>query len=344
MGIRTLVLGLMGAASLGAQHHFNWQDACFANPGAPFCSGHDFAVKPVKPAKDASTPSDVVTNPVPSTPQPVAPALIVVGRIDWRFADPSAQALAGFNFSDISVSPIARNLIGQLGAAANQGGLNEGEVQKIFDSLSGADQVVASVRDNGIVFLITGSATENAPTLEPGWKAVRVVGNAMLIGQEEAVDQAAQRISMGSPRSELTRLAEQLSANSEFWAVGSGQLAGPQAVSAGVKRFSLAMAIRDRLTSEAVFEFNQPPDASMLRAWPATYGTATIEGRLVHARMSMEAGEMQQRFSQIAASPLGQNLAALVKSARNLPACCALVTRHTKAVIYGLDSGPKEVK
>jgi hypothetical protein len=91
------------------------------------------------------------------------------------------------------------------------------------------------------------------------------------------------------------------------------------------------------------FEFNQVPDANTLRMWPATLGGATIEGNVVHARMSMEAAEMEQKFGPIAASPLGQSLAALIKAARYLPVRGTTETRHTKPVIYGLDGGPKEV-
>src|SRR5258708_7233259 len=47
MRIRILALGLAWTASLCGQHHrFSWQEACFKNPRAPYCSGHEYAVKP----------------------------------------------------------------------------------------------------------------------------------------------------------------------------------------------------------------------------------------------------------------------------------------------------------
>ena len=47
---------------------------------------------------------------------------------------------------------------------------------------------------------------------------------------------------------------------------------------------------------------------------------------------------MQQKFGQIAGSPLGQGLAALVEAARYLPVRDNTVPKQTKPIIYGLDS------
>src|ERR1700719_5119583 len=145
MRIRTLAFALAWTASLSAQHHrFSWQDACFKNPRAPFCDGHEYAVKPVPPGKDGA-PRSSVKDPseVPSTP-----SATVAGGIDWRFADPSADALAGFNFSKLSASPLARGLIAQLVAGQ---GATEADIQKIFAGLCGADKIGLSLRDDQIV-------------------------------------------------------------------------------------------------------------------------------------------------------------------------------------------------
>ena len=110
-----------------------------------------------------------------------------------------------------------------------------------------------------------------------------------------------------------------------------------------MKRFSLTVSIQNRLTSDMAFEFNGTPSATTLRTWQTKLGAATLEGNEVHVRMSMEGDEMQQRFGKIAASLVGQRLAALVKAARYLPMRDTTVPRQTKPVIYGLDDGPKEV-
>ena len=350
MRIRILCLGLVWAATLCGQynrgHRFSWQEACYKNPGAPFCAGHDFAIKKTPPGKDG-THSGGIADPGPfsSTPETLTPSVIVAGGIDWRFADPLADALIGFNFSKLAGSPVARALIAQL--EANQG-LAEGEPQKIAGALSGMDNVAISVHENQIVMMVTGSRTDSTlPALEPGWKAVPVAGNGMLIGHADAVDEARQRMASETTESSagpLAGFAEARQANSEFWAVGSAALAGPQAVSAGAKRFSLTVSIGDRLSSDLAFEFNGAPDAKALQMGAPAMDAAAVEGNVVHVRMSMEAEEVQLAFGQITASPLGQRLAALVKAARCLPIHDATAKPRTKPMIYGLDDGPKEVK
>jgi hypothetical protein len=302
-----LALALAWTASLCAQHHrFSWQDACFKNPAAPFCDGHEYAVKPVPPA-----PRSSVKDPNPSAPQSETPSVIVAPSIDWRFADPSADALAAFNFSKLSASPLARGLLAQLVAGQ---GATEADIRKIFAGLCGADKIALSLRDNQIVMMITGRAPDSIlPTLETGWKAVPAPGNATLLGHAEAVDRAAQRIAMEGPPADLQ-------ANGEFWAAGpAGQ--------AGVKRVSLTVTIRDRVTSDLAFEFDGVPDTSK---WP----DAVIEGNVVHVRTG---------DGQIAGNPLAQRLASLLMAARYLPQRGVTEAGHARPVIYGLDSGPKEV-
>jgi hypothetical protein len=344
MTIRMLALGLVWAAMLCGQSRFRWQDYCFKNPASPVCRGNDYAVKPPAPAKDTA-PRGVVTNPLPSTPQAakpsiVKPSLIVVGGIDWRFADPFPDALVGFNFSRLSASPLTRSLITLLGARQ---GLAEADLQKIFDGLSGVDQVALSVRNDRIVAMVTGSVADALPAPEAGLKAVPLTGSAMLVGHADAVDQAMQRIAMKGPPTELTRLAEQRQASSEFWAIGSAGLGGPQLASAGVKRFLLTVSVQNRLISDLALEFSGVPSASTLRTWQTKLGAATVEGNAVHVRTSMEAEEAQQRFGQIADGPMGQGLAALVEAARYLPVRDTTVPKRTKPMIYGLDGGPREV-
>jgi hypothetical protein len=345
VNIRVLAYIVASAAGLSAQyhgaHHFSWQEACFKNPAAPYCDGHDFAIKPTKPAKDGAHPSaGTSSDPLPSTTESPTPSVIVEGAIDWRFADPLADTLARLKFSQLSASPFALNLMAQLAAGE---GISQAEMRKIFERLSGVDQVALSVRDDRIVLMIAGRTTDSTlPAPEAGWKAVPVRGNALLVGNSEAVDQAVERIATQGPPAELARSAEQLQ-DSDFFAIGSARTAGPEAVSAGVKRFQLTASMRDRLISDAAFEFNGVPDAKTLQMWPATFGGAMIDGNVVHQRISMEADEVQQKSGQIASSALGRRLRDLAKAVQHLPALDNKVTGHTKPVIYGLDDGPKEV-
>ena len=143
MRIRIIALSFACGASLyGQTRNFSWQDLCFKNPASPVCQGNDYAVKAQK--KDAPAPS-VVTNPFPpqgakaspANRSSAKPALITVGGIDWRFADPFADAVIGFNFSGISGSPLVRSLVTSLGTKQ---GLTEADIQKIFDGISDVDQ------------------------------------------------------------------------------------------------------------------------------------------------------------------------------------------------------------
>jgi hypothetical protein len=345
MRIKIAILGFAFAASLCAQKK-SWQDACFNNPGAPYCQGHDFAIKKqpqanTAPANTTTAPRGVVGRPSAPSARTAAPALIVVGSIDWRFADPFPDALIGMNFNTLAASPLARNLVAQLGA---QQGLAAADIQKIFDGLSDVDQVAISVRDNRMVVMVTGRVTNaDIPAPEAGLKVFPVSGNSMLVGHADAVDQAARRLAMQSQPSDLTRMAEQQQAASEFWLIGSPRMAGPQAASAGVKRISLTVSIRERFSSDMAVEFNSIPNANIVRALQTSMGPVTLEGNAAHVRMSMEGAEVQQKFASIAAGPLGQQLSGLIAAAKYLPARDTTVPKQTKPVIYGLDDGPKVV-
>jgi hypothetical protein len=337
MSIRILAFILVCTATFyGQRHRFSWQEACFKNPAAPYCPGHDFAIKP-EPKNPAAR--NVVTNPFPGMPRESDASVIAVSGIDWRFADPAPDVLAGFNFAGLSSSPIARGLIAQLGASQ---GLAETDVRQIFERLSSVDQVAFSVRGNQIVAMVSCATDTILPPVQNGWKTAPVNANALLVGDAAAVDEAVQRIGTKGAVTELASWAGERQTRSEFWAVGPAGYVGPQALSAGVKRFSLAIFLRDRPFSDAAFEFEGVPAPNTLQMWPAL-GEGTIEGRTVHVRMPIESDEALQQFGQIAASPLGQHVGALLPVARNLPMRDTTVPKRTKPVIYGLDGGPKEV-
>src|SRR5215813_1041646 len=104
--VRKLAFALVFATTLGTslyaqRRRFSWQDACFNNLAAPYCAGHDFAIKPTRPEKNPS-PASILRNPMAPSAQRVTPAMTVVGGIDWRFADPMADALVGFNLGGLT--------------------------------------------------------------------------------------------------------------------------------------------------------------------------------------------------------------------------------------------------
>ena len=324
----------MFAASLYGQktHKFSWQDACFNNPTAPYCMGHEDAIK-----RSARTKEAVAAN--AGTHRQSTPLPIVSGGIDWRFADPLADAIAGFNFKGLSASPLARRLVIQLGEAE---GVTEADMKKKFDGLFGVRQVAISTHDSRIVAMITGVSVSTLPALEAGWKAVPVSDDAILVGHADAVDQAVQRIAMKGPLGASTRFAQERQLNSEFWAVGSDRFVGPQSESTRLQRFSLELSVQDRFVSDVAFEFNGVPNVDPFPVWPVL-GDAAIQGNAVHARSSLEGDEAQRRVGQMAGSSLGQRLAALVTAGRYLPFRDINVLKQTKPVIYGLDGGAKVI-
>ena len=267
--------------------------------------------------------------------------MITVGGIDWRFAEPFADALMGFNLERLAASPITRSLILQLGARA---ALSEADLQKILDGLGGVDQVAVSIRNNRVVVMLSGSATDSMlPSPDSGMKTIALPGGSYLVGHPDVIDWAARRVEMKGPPTDLTRMAEQWQSSSEFWVSGSAALLGPQARSAGLARFSLTVWIRDRLTTDLAFEFNGPPDPEMVKRFQSSLSAASLEGNSLHLRTSISAADVQQKIAEIVASPVGEQLAALVAAARYLRVPETAAPKQTKPVIYGLDDGPREV-
>ncbi len=265
--------------------------------------------------------------------------MISVGGIDWHFADPNADIVMGFNFTALANSPLTRMMIAQLGA---QNGLADADVQKILDRLADAEQVAVSVHNNKVVVMLTGPAAEQALAApEPGLKTVLLNNGTILMGHAEAVDWAMQRIDWKGPLSSLAQNAEQHQATAELWVIGGPAAGGPAAMRAGIRQIALTVWVRDRLTSDMSVEFSAPPLPAMFHS---NIATTSIEGNTAHMRLSMDANDVQQKFSQIASGPLGPSLSAMIDAAHYLPARAAAAPVSKRPVIYGLDDTPREVK
>lgn len=329
MKLRVLLFGMAATWSLFAQHHrFSWQEECFKNPGAPYCPGHEYAVKPTKGNNRTSSGGGSYLGTLPAT--------IDAAGIDWRFADPSADAVAVLSGRKLSASPLAHSLLDQL--AASQG-LRADEIEKVYRGLAGPDQIALSIRDGMMVLMVIGRAPDSIlPAPEAGWKAMSLEGGALLIGHADAVNQAAQRMAVPLSLGDLAGAALQRQTDGEFWAIGSAKLVGPDAVAAGVKRFSLTASLRDGLTIDTIFEYEKAPDPNSGTSSLKSSADAQIVGNVMHRQ------ETLRSFDQIAGSPLGQRLAPFIQSARYLPVRDTATTVHTKPVIFGLDDGPREAK
>lgn len=328
--IRLLALGLLCIASLYGQRKFSWQNACFNNPGLPYCQGRDFAVKPTKPGKNGSAGS-YVNGTASMTAEDVSPSVIGVSGINWRFADPGADSLASASFNNMAPSPLACFVMSAL--AANQG-LKEANMGPIFNAFAGVDQVAISIRGDQTLIMVSGTSRDSTlPALEAGWKATPA-GNGMLIGPAEAVDQAAQRIAADGPLSELAGLAAKRQANGDIWIASSTDA---DAVKAGAKRLVVTASMRDRLTGDSVFEFGKQPDAKTIETLPVGPGIASVDGSKVHVKMSVEIDKVQPSLAEIAGTPLGEYLWVLVRAGRYVPARDP-AKAQPKPKILGLDN------
>lgn len=307
------------------------------NPRLPYCAGHELYGKAKRPKNVATTngASSVYLDPLQATAEDDAPpSVITTSAINWRFADPHADALASISFSRIAATPIELGVMAGLGSKL---GLSADDMATVFDAFSEVDQVALSIRAGRILIMVTGCAPDAViPALEANWKA-EPIKNGMLIGPSNDVDQAILRIADDGALSELARLASTRQANGAFWATGSGDVAGAVAEGANVKRFTLTASMRNRLASDLAFEFQQPPDENALRALPVPLGGATTTGNSAHFKMSMEADEIEQNIDQIALTPLGKYVGALVAAGRYIPRHDPDAKPRVKPTIHGLD-------
>ena len=326
MKIRIAALALAFAAILPAQHRrFSWQESCFKNPGLPYCQGHEYAIKKPKPSKEKPG-----TTAAPSTADDAAS-----DGIDWRFVDPQAEWLAGFNFNELRPSPLARTLLSRLGAMQ---GLTASEMQAIFDALAGVQRIAVSAVDKRVLIMAVCNAPPSAaPSVEPGWRTARVGGNAILAGDAESVDRALERLAADGPLSDLAALALERQGNSDVWVAGSGKMAVSRPIDGEIARFSIAASIQEQFNADLLLDFKRVPDAGVIRNWPRMMHTVTFDGDIAHISIRMEGDEVLRRFDEIAASLVGERLGALLAAARHIPATSANTAGHDKPVVYGLD-------
>jgi hypothetical protein len=333
--MRLWLSGLICACSLYAQAYGpklkGFTESCFRNPALPYCATRDFAPKPApKNGSGYGTASNA-----PQTS-------IDLAGIDWRFADPGADFLAVVDCRQLSASLPARALISQLGSKQ---GLTAAQTEDVLRALSGMGQVALSMRQDAVLMMVNGRPPDAVlPALEASWKSLPLAADTVLIGPASAVDQAAKRLSLETPLTDFALAALQRPVEAGFWMAASATLAGPEAVTAGAKRFELATTLADRLSNLTVFHFDAAPDSASIRPWLNTLGGVNLQGNIVHARAFIEPADVQQDFAHIAASPLGLGFAAIIRSARYLPVRDTAATVHAKPVIYGLDGGPREMK
>ncbi len=351
MRIHALALGFLCTAGLWGQG-MNWQNYCFDHPKAAPCPNREFSGKRNAGQSDPAPSSNGVTKqmwaPIPKTPggrytgggqESTESGLLAFGDVNWQFAEPASDALAGFHVSRLAASPLARSVIVALGA---ERGLSGAAMQKILDQIANVDEAGVSVKDNRIVAAVTGPVNESL-VVSGDLKAMPISKRLGLIGQPDAVDQATQRIAFNGPSTDWTRMAEKWQSGSDFWVVGSGEILGLEAAATGLRQFSVTVWAGEQLSVDMVFDFSAPLSAEALAKWQAALGPVEPEGNTIHFRTSVGADELNAKLARFTESPLGQPLASLVQAAQVLPVRESAKPRPTKPVIYGLDNGPRTV-
>lgn len=314
---------------------FDFQEACFRNPSLPYCAMRGFVIKPPKGGAKSSGAYGTAPAGQPGS-------TVDAAGIDWRFADPSADALLVLNCAKLANSALAHGLIDQLAAAQV---VPPAEARNVYRVLSELGQVAVSVRGDATLVLVTGRAPDAIlPALNANWKSAPVGENALLIGNADSVAPALQRLMAANALEELPSAAQLRPAEAGFWAAGFAKLAGKEAVRAGAKEFGLTASLSDHLTVETAFEFEAAPDPIAMKAWLGTLGDVSFEDGAVRVKSSKSADEVSRDLAQIAESPFGLMLGSIISSARYLPVADTATTVHTKPVIFGLDDGPREVK
>lgn len=335
MKLLLVASGFVLACSLHAQSYGpkvkDFTESCFRNPALPYCKTRDFVTKPG--AKGATN-----TYGTAATGSPTVDA----AGIDWRFADPSADSLAVLDCAQLSTSPLAKSIFGELSSTQ---GLTPAQAQDLLRALSSVSKVALSIHQDSVLVMVTGRPSDAVlPALEAGWKAVPLGASALLIGRSAAVDEASKRLTLDTELGDFPLAAQHRPAEAGFWMVASAKLAGQEAIAAGAKQFELTALLADPVSTVTAFHFDSAPDPASIRPWLNTLGGTSVQGDVVRARVYIDAPALQENSAHIAATPLGVGLSAVIRSARYLPVRDTAATVHTKPVIYGLDDGPREVK
>ena len=143
MRLKALAFAILCAIECPAQSHMNWQNYCFEHPKAAFCPNREFSGKRTQPNEpEPTSPAVIRSNARVNTPgaarAPVTATnanviATVRSDINFQFADPAADALAGIHVRRIVDAEITRALISAL---LSRRGLNQEAVQDLLNRSS----------------------------------------------------------------------------------------------------------------------------------------------------------------------------------------------------------------
>ena len=277
------------AQGIGFKSYKTYEEYCFDNPKAPTCVNG----KPLK-MEDFNKgllykPRVVPRGPRVQTIQPMPPVTQTLQlRADWRFAHPGAELLAGIDVAALRQSQTVRNLLAKLAAEPQ---IAPAELDKMLAQASGVDQAWLSLRAGDFLLLLQGRL-ELPPgfvKLPNGMTSYRISNSAVVLGREESVAAAVQRLkgrTSAQASAALPKIAE-LSGANQLWFIGTAALiqqalkqaqparpgtptaggrATPAPVTADLTGFSVGMRLRDGYHMDALLKFSSPAAARRMFA------------------------------------------------------------------------------
>lgn len=332
------------------------QDWCNNNPNQPVCRGNKAnssapqVVAPVAPTAPAGANYTLVPPTTSRTRK--GPADVRLGELDWRLVLPQSDFLLGINVSDLLGSDLARALIhawaGKLGAAA-------AEQDKLLGSLADVSQTVISVHQNEILIVLMGRVDDFPEVNQTGpMQSVKVAPDTVIFGSNRTLNSTLFRLKFPLNASAQIKEGQQLSRSYQLWACGKpaafAAFGRPMPANSPVSSMKFGISLRDQFRMDTILDAASPVAAKRLLETSGKNAprelTASIEGSSVHYTMQLDRAAALARFSGFLSEPMGRQLAPLLAAARQMSADKASGAARLspgKAVIEGLDDGPKEV-
>lgn len=324
-------------------------------------------------AKSATSPrKDVLTPPPPpkaaTAQRAINPITIKVGEDDWRFADPAAFAIGSINLEAMATSPLVQGIVEQV-AQDIPGGVEA--FRTAFDKAigrSGVRRISLSVKEGvsepSVLILVTGRVNESdLAKLTQGKLEVRRLGlENVLLGSRTDLQAALRRLSV--PRSNVNGALQQegklLAAANDIWFAGSLTGLSPLgAFKSPVKKLSFGLNLRQDIALnltvdtgdlKTALDLAQKAQESQTELPEGASFSTTVDGSVVRMSLGMEGDRFKTFVAEAwkgqVKSGLASELGKMLEHA-NLSADGGQSGRTPapkgKAVIYGLEDGPKEV-
>ena len=327
----------------------SYEDYCSNNPHAPTCTnGHPLKIQPlpqpvfkvipnvVGGTKSYRTLADYChDNPKSSRCVNLQQQIQIPGTVlnlaaSWRFADNHSEALAGINLASLRRSGTAQKLLRQISDAMH---LDLGQYGATLDQIGQVDQAWLSISGHDPLFLLQGQMRipEGFFSLGNGMTSWRISKTAVLIGKEEAVRTAVERLSSGSTTLSATANSmREISAQNDFWMTGTPKLFDSQMsalpFSKEITSYSIALALRNGLevdvrlkcaTAAAAQKMLAQMRQKLPAAGQAVHVTTEVAGNSFKLGLSVSERDLSDALTAALSGTAGKQLSAMAAAAVN---------------------------